>query len=117
MKAGILTFHLADNYGAVLQAYALRQVLLKFGVASEILTTDFSNGSYEERNCFSGAAAVLKKRILSENEKRHRLFEEFREGYLRCSPKYEDRELEKANPLYDFFIAGSDQVWNLRIPG
>ena len=29
-KIGILTFHYADNYGAVLQAYALRKVLNTF---------------------------------------------------------------------------------------
>ena len=38
MKAGILTLHQADSYGAVLQAYALQQTLLKLGVASEFIS-------------------------------------------------------------------------------
>jgi len=31
MKIGILTFHQADSYGAVLQAYALQQTIKKLG--------------------------------------------------------------------------------------
>ena len=31
MKIGILTFHLAHNYGAVLQCYALQEVLGRMG--------------------------------------------------------------------------------------
>lgn len=31
MKIGILTFHCAINYGAVLQAYALKEFLKKNG--------------------------------------------------------------------------------------
>ncbi len=31
MKIGILTFHRAHNYGAMLQAYALRKVLVDKG--------------------------------------------------------------------------------------
>ena len=117
MKAAILTFHLADNYGAVLQAYALQKTLLKLGVDNEILTTDFSDNVKDSGKSYSGAAAVLRNRILKENEKRHELFEEFRSTYLRCSVKYSDPELGSANRIYDYFITGSDQVWNLRIPG
>ena len=78
MKAAILTFHLADNYGAVLQAYALQKTLLKLGVDNEILTTDFSDNVKDSGKSYSGAAAVLRNRILKENEKRHEFFEEFR---------------------------------------
>lgn len=69
MKAAILTFHLADNYGAVLQAYALQKTLLKLGVDNEILTTDFSDNVKDSGKSYSGAAAVLRNRILKENEK------------------------------------------------
>ena len=31
MKIGVLTFHRADNWGAVLQAYALQQYLMMLG--------------------------------------------------------------------------------------
>ena len=37
MKIGILTFHRAYNYGAVLQAYALKKVIESFGAEVEII--------------------------------------------------------------------------------
>jgi len=37
MKIGILTFHGADNYGAVLQAYALKETVKTLGNDVEII--------------------------------------------------------------------------------
>ena len=37
MKAGILTFHNAYNYGAILQAYALQETLIEKGVETKII--------------------------------------------------------------------------------
>ena len=37
MKIGILTFHYAINYGAVLQAYATQKWLMKQGIESHII--------------------------------------------------------------------------------
>ena len=37
MKIGILTFHRAHNYGAVLQAYALVTYLINCGLEAEIV--------------------------------------------------------------------------------
>ena len=37
MRIGILTFHCAHNYGAVLQSYALQQYLLSLGYNVEII--------------------------------------------------------------------------------
>ena len=41
MKIGIITFHRAVNYGAVLQAYALQHALEGLGAQAEIL--DYRN--------------------------------------------------------------------------
>ena len=37
MKIGILTFHRAHNYGAVLQCYALQEVLKGMGHEVEVI--------------------------------------------------------------------------------
>lgn len=37
MKVGIITFHRAINYGAVLQTYALQAALDKLDIASEVI--------------------------------------------------------------------------------
>ena len=36
-KVGILTFHDAHNYGAVLQAYALKKYLINLGLDATII--------------------------------------------------------------------------------
>ena len=36
-KIGILTFHRANNYGALLQAYALKQILLRLNNFVDII--------------------------------------------------------------------------------
>ena len=41
MKIGILTFHRAHNYGAVLQAYALKEFLRSLGHESYVI--DYNN--------------------------------------------------------------------------
>lgn len=47
MKIGILTYHRAHNYGAVLQAYALRTFLQKQGHDVEFV--DYWPDSHEEK--------------------------------------------------------------------
>ena len=37
MKVGILTFHRAHNYGAVLQCYALQEILKRKGHTVQII--------------------------------------------------------------------------------
>ena len=36
-KVGIITFHASHNYGSMLQAYALQQVVKSFGNECEII--------------------------------------------------------------------------------
>ena len=52
MRAGIVTFHRADNYGAVLQAYALQKTLTILGVDSVFL--EFQKPG-QNANSFDGA--------------------------------------------------------------
>lgn len=117
MKAGILTLHQADNYGAVLQAYALQQTLLDLGLDNEILTTDFPDPSPVADRPAAGAAAVLMKRVEEENRRRREGFAQFRSRYLKCSEEYKKTELSRADEAYDLFITGSDQVWNMNVLG
>lgn len=116
MKAGILTFHEADNYGAVLQAWALQRTLKKLGAESEFITVKTATAS-EAQLSVSGPAAMFAKRLKAESAKRAKLFSRFRENHMICSPSYTKEELQSIDKDYDLFIAGSDQIWNFRIPG
>lgn len=115
MKVGILTFHNADSYGAVLQAYALQQTLQKLGADSEFVRIDVPAKQPPVSEQTSPAAALFARRIQAEGKKREALFADFRRGYMHISKGY-----QPTDPIdrdYDHFIAGSDQIWNFRIPG
>lgn len=115
MKTGILTFHDADNYGALLQAYALQQTLKKLGMESEFveIEREVKKAEPQQKN---GPMAVFMKRVTEASERRKKLFEEFRNGYLEISPCYRREETEQLNDRYQLFLVGSDQVWNWKIP-
>lgn len=101
-RIGILTFHYVDNYGAVLQAYALRKVLNSIeGYTAEIINyipLNFTYAPYEETE-----NGVIKLR-----EKRE-LFEAFLSNYCGVDT---DAVCKVSGNQYDFYCVGSDQVWN-----
>ncbi len=114
MKVGILTFHEADSYGAVLQAYALQQTLAKLDTESEFVQIKMPEAVTSPQN-LTGAAAVFARRMQAESQKREALFSAFRQAHMRISCNYQPTD--PIDKDYDCFIAGSDQIWNFRIPG
>ena len=116
MRAGLVTFHEADNFGAVLQAYALQQTLT--GLGADSLFVSFSNKAKKQETYLpaKGPTALFAQRIVSEGKKREELFRQFREQYMKCSVDYDLKDKASINKDFDCFIAGSDQIWNFRIP-
>lgn len=121
MKIGIMTFHRAINYGALLQAYALQETMISLGVKCEII--DYRNPLMEDlyRVKTFGECTGIKDHIswmlkVSSNKRSYDAFEKFRRDYLRLSPKvYADgHDLSSCNGEYDRIICGSDQVWNYK---
>lgn len=118
---GILTFHRALNYGAVLQAYALKQVCDSMGFDTHIIDYDYDGGEELATPLAAFLAAKNKKAALpglirgllgwSGTRKRARAFASFRRAYLAESAPCETAE-EIAALGYDTLIAGSDQIWN-----
>lgn len=125
-KVGIITFHRAENFGAVLQAFALQNYIKNQGYNAEIIDYDFKNVSQKYNlllnSKFHNSKNPLKRirillsNIYNLNKKitRKNNYKEFRRGSLLLSAKkYDDYEdLIDNPPLYDFYITGSDQVWN-----
>ena len=119
MKVGIMTFHTALNYGAVLQAYALNKTLIDKGVEAEII--DYSAPFNEKRFAPKKLSYFLNIRnlysvLFCNSYQRHnkRIFDDFKNNCLRLSkPIYNQKELGDVVNNYDVFIVGSDQVWNL----
>lgn len=123
MKIGVLTFHRAENFGAVLQCYALLTFLSINGYDVEVV--DYRNDNIEKGyqlfklNFFSLRAfcgsiknnvLTFVARLLKKNK--YRLF---RKNHLRISSRIYKDESFCCN--YDCLICGSDQIWNLRLTG
>lgn len=118
MKIGIVTFHRALNYGALLQAFALKQTLNNLGAEAQLI--DYRNPIIEEMYyypCFferKSPKERIKYLIQGKKElERRKKFDCFRKKYLNLTESifYSDN-IKSTNEMYDRFIVGSDQVWN-----
>lgn len=122
MKIGILTFHCAHNYGAVLQTYALQEILRMMG--HEVFVIDYRPKYivdvykiFNIRRFISKNPITSLKKTLNEILKlrnrifRYYKFNRFIKSYINLS-----RERTVSN-IYDAYIIGSDQVWNPHITG
>lgn len=117
MRIGILTFHYADNYGAVLQVYGLQQKLLEMGHEVRILNFRYTSRRkimLAVKCAIAGSLDVLRfgrtgTEALSLQKS---LFSEFRAEHLVLSQKLEVDQLSSVVSEYDCFVVGSDQVWN-----
>lgn len=121
MRIGILTFHYAHNYGAVLQSYALQYKLKSMGHEVFFINhqnTRIANGykvfdinRYIHKNpikCLQNSIKELK--TLHRRKKRSDGFKHFIAQYLHIVEKEEIL----SNP-FDCIIVGSDQVWNTNL--
>jgi len=120
-KIGIITFHSAHNYGAVLQVYALQKKVDNSDIIN--LRNIYINSYYKIIKLYKGKNVLkLGKSIISNiyyykrNKKRYQNFEKFISSKLKLSNKYKNEDELKENfPKYDIYITGSDQVWNYEI--
>ncbi|MGN1467436.1 MAG: polysaccharide pyruvyl transferase family protein [Ruminococcus sp.] len=119
-KVGIITFHASHNYGSNLQAYALQQYVSGLGYDCEII--NFRSFKQKEQYAiitkkkgFKGLCKKLYAIMTYRNrKKKFKKFEEFIENKLvKGSKEYNTyEELKNADLDYDYYISGSDQIWN-----
>jgi len=128
MKVGILTFWWSeDNYGQLLQCYALQKYLRDAGhdayLIRYISINDYIKlSTWEKIRKASNPIklwsflANMKRRIVNGKEKRAnpRNFTDFRNKHINQSERiyYTYKELFENPPFADVYIVGSDQVWN-----
>lgn len=111
MKCGIMTFHRAVNYGAVLQAYALQKFISEsFDADCEII--DYRCQSIEAMYKVPlnklNPLSVIKHYLCGRKQK---AFNDFLDKYMEMSPSYSKSQLPNTVDNYDIIISGSDQVW------
>lgn len=110
-KIGICTLYYKNrNYGANLQAYALRKVLESLGNEAELIT--YYNNT-KLHFLLSAVKQKMKKKscIAAGIATRNVAVDQFNQE-IPHSKLYYSNTIDSANSEYDCFIAGSDQVWN-----
>lgn len=123
-RVGILTYHFAINYGAILQCYALKRVISKLGYESKVL--NYITNKQEENNKINLKTLNIKNiireiillRFYRVRKNKINKFNYFIKENLNLSEKTSN--LEELNILlkkdkYDAIVCGSDQVWNINI--
>ena len=124
MNVGILTFHNADNYGSVLQAYALKTFVEEIDGVDYCEIVNYLPPNQEElysvyvpinsvKNIIKNIRAFFFKGLLFDRKKEFSDFRKNRLGIQKHKSTFlseEDRKLKE----YDAVIVGSDQIWNPR---
>ena len=152
-KVGIVTLTGGENYGNVLQNYAVQEVINQLGFSAETLSNTTRFGQYYPKtgkinkftpkyiktyflnqlnyryNIKNSDKGILKTLVLCKKNKaqlskakkaRKEAFATFSNEYIAWGEESLDINNEWRNKQigdrYDFFIAGSDQVWNPTYP-
>ena len=121
---GVVTFFASNNFGAVLQAYALQQKIIELGYSTEILNYDENNKTPVpvKKKAWKIYAEILKRTGLDVNllmkarKASSRIsdkFNEFRKDNMNISRErlYDMDDLAGIEARYKGIIAGSDMVW------
>lgn len=122
MKIGILTFHRAFNYGAVLQCYALQSALKKMG--HDVVVLDYRQPALEKRYKVFDLILFLKKickfwqlpQFFKNVKRKQRLksvYSSFVRRYLNVGDAFSCASKVPLN--FDCFVIGSDQLLNTKI--
>ena len=126
MRVGILTVHRAINIGAVLQTYALQELLRELGHDTQVINyvqekverTDREQYDSKKRMDFLLHGHLrgfltfksVQKRVTA----RRKLFDDFLHQYLRLTEPCDAQSIPQD---FDAYVIGSDQLWNSHIFG
>ena len=107
MKVGVLTFHWADNYGAVLQAHGLCQTLNRLGHTVRLINYVLPAERvrwWRGWGLRGGSPLHALRRLRYDKFRRHHL--------PLTRPCQTAEDLRAISVEFDAVIVGSDQVWN-----
>lgn len=116
-KVAIITLCSNNNFGNKLQNYALKKELEKEGFSVSTIWVENPFKANKIKQFLKMIRNKLNDYII--NYKRNINFIKFNKKYLNIAKKkiiYND-DFRKISTYYDFFIVGSDQVWNYNLVG
>lgn len=129
-KVGIITFHIAHNYGAVLQAYALAKAVQLLGYECEVIHYCFPyiyewghvermHELCQKHGVVGGILRYINRGLrgaYNPKLKRNK-FEHFIYSVMPLSKEHYHDVSEMQNMDYDAILFGSDQIWNSQLTG
>ncbi|MBE6294410.1 MAG: polysaccharide pyruvyl transferase family protein [Bacteroidales bacterium] len=108
MKIGIVTFEFNYNYGAILQATALQDMLQSLGHKVEIVNRGWNDDSKRTKNKFRYLISKFLGKFYTLRE-----INRYKKEHLNISRKVSnDKEIRELFKEYDIIFFGSDQIWN-----
>ena len=123
-KIGVVTFHSPYNYGSSFQAYALQETVKNIcdqNCEYKIINLRTERQKYmysidRDNNLLSKITRnIIMRDYKKSYEIKNQKFEDFINNKLNVTKEYNSiEELEKENFDFDYYISGSDQLWNLR---
>ncbi len=132
VKIGTITYWWTqDNYGQVLQCYALIDFLRRLGYDAFLircwpmpskhgfLTLIKKALRYLCSSKYRRTAFMWRRlgRISAEENRKHpRHFDDFRSRYIPSTEEYDWDSLKREPPLADAYVCGSDQIWGTPSP-
>ena len=120
MRIGIVTFQETNNYGAILQNYALQKALIKLGHSpetidyrSEYIAKPYRLRHLRDKGLRKWLLGIIGYLVYLPRTRKNKLFRQL----IKYSPIVDINNIDSLNDIYDIFIAGSDQVWNCGLTG
>lgn len=117
-RVGVITMHRVNNFGSVLQAYALQYVIQRMGFEVELIDYEYPNKFQYERGIvrpqLNWKTVIIRMMSWLHPYNRYNYrFSKFRKSYFRLSSYFKDFDaIHQDKPNYDIYVTGSDQVWN-----
>lgn len=110
-KVGLVTYHCSGNNGAIMQMYALCRFLKEHGCDVHVI--DIRHVEFDIHNISEGnniVVRLIKSALLP--KRMHRIW-----SYLPAITRHylSMEDLRSDPPEYDYYVVGSDQVWNHKI--
>lgn len=116
MKIGIITLSASDNCGSLLQTYALKKVLEKYGSVEVINFSSKESHEMYDTPRYRGMKKIRYNKMIKNLNRGSNDYKLFRREYIGITGKeYLIEDLKEINDYYDVVVVGSDQVWNVQM--